>query len=69
MLTQTDHNLIVLSHAIELGTRVIKEISGEAISTHIQGEPITLNPTIKHALCAKIQNTLLNNQNCFEVIE
>ncbi|MBE0438355.1 MAG: hypothetical protein IBX57_01115 [Gammaproteobacteria bacterium] len=52
-------NLMALSHAVELGAKVIRKVAGEEIATTLKGDIVT-DQQIKSALSAKIQNKILS---------
>lgn len=60
-----ESNMITLANAVELASKVIKNVSGEAISNTVNGKLIT-NNEIKHAVAAKMQACFVANEGVKE---
>lgn len=51
---------LTLSNAVELATKVIRNIAGEDISTHIDGKLFS-NQDIKNLITAEMKNVFISN--------
>lgn len=51
-----DDNLIVLANAVELASKVIQNVAGEAVATTIDGK-IVSPAELKNAIAAKMQSS------------
>lgn len=58
-------NLTTLAHAVELASKVIQKVAGEAIATTVNGEHMT-SLDLKNAVTAKMQSCFPINEGVKE---